>query len=115
MSHLIALIHASPHLDTRSSETKVRFPDEKPRALVRMQKEHWDPLFAWAEKELGVKLKLADGFAPAQQDQESIDKLRQIVEGFDIWQLAGRSRAKLSESPLTIQHSRGQCTLQNRS
>ena len=80
-----------------------------------MQKEHWDPLFAWAEKELGVKLKLADGFAPAQQDQESIDKLRQIVEGFDIWQLAGRSRAKLSESPLTIQHSRGQCTLQNRS
>ncbi|KAK1923240.1 hypothetical protein DB88DRAFT_440663 [Papiliotrema laurentii] len=80
----------------------ILFPDEKPRALVRMQKEHWDPLFAWAEKELGVKLKLADGFAPAQQDQESIDKLRQIVEGFDIWQLAAFERAVYASKSFMI-------------
>lgn len=65
-----------------------RFPDETPKALVRMQKEHWEPLFAWA-RSLGVNLKLADGFAPARQDEESIANLRQIVEKFDIWQLAG--------------------------
>lgn len=56
-----------------------------------MQKEHWDPLFAWAKNDLGVELKVADGFAPAQQDSKAVANLRKIVEEFDIWQLAGKS------------------------
>ena len=55
-----------------------------------MQKEHWEPLFQWAKQDLGVELKQAEGFAPAIQDDASIAKLRAIVEGFDVWQLAGQ-------------------------
>ena len=62
-----------------------------------MQKEHWDPLFSWAKNDLGVELNLADGFAPAKQDQASIEKLRGIVESFDIWQLAGKSPSRAGE------------------
>ena len=68
-----------------------RFKDETPRALVRQQKEHWDPLFEWTEKVLGAKLKVADGFAPAKQDAEAVENLRKIVDTFDAWQLAGES------------------------
>lgn len=56
-----------------------------------MQSEHWDPLFQWAEQDLGISLKKAEGFAPAVQDDASIAKLRAIVEKFDVWQLAGKS------------------------
>ena len=56
---------------------------------MRQQKEHWDPLFEWTEKDLGAKLKVADGFAPAKQDAEAVENLRQIVDTFDAWQLAG--------------------------
>ena len=60
-----------------------------------MQKEHWEPLFQWAQQDLGVTLKRAEGFSPAVQGDEAIAKLRAIVEKFDIWQLAGESSYRI--------------------
>ena len=62
---------------------------------MRQQKEHWDPLFEWTEKDLGAKLKVADGFAPAKQDVEAVENLRKIVDTFDAWQLAGELSSRL--------------------
>jgi len=62
---------------------------------VKQQKQHWDPLFEWAEKDLGAKLKVADGFAPAKQDVAAVENLRKIVQGFDAWQLAGKSTRRV--------------------
>lgn len=65
------------------------FPDGKPAALVRMQKQHWDPLHAWLKESYGVTLKMADGFAPAKQSKETVEKLQAAIEQMNIWELAG--------------------------
>jgi ATP synthase F1 complex assembly factor 2 len=54
-----------------------------------MQKDHWDPLFAWLKEEYGVELQLAEGFSPARQTEETVRKLREVVEKVDDWELAG--------------------------
>ena len=66
-----------------------RFPNDSPRALVRMQKKHWEPLFAWIEDEFDVKLNVANGFAPAKQSEDTMRKLRAQIESMDKWELAG--------------------------
>jgi ATP synthase F1 complex assembly factor 2 len=55
---------------------------------VRLQKEHWDPLFAWLKEEYGITLNVAEGFSPAYQSEETIEKMRAIVQGMDHWELA---------------------------
>lgn len=59
--------------------------------LVRMQKEHWDPLLAWAKEELGVDFVLAEGFAPAKQSTVTKSKMETVLQGMDAWELAGQS------------------------
>ena len=66
-----------------------RFPQDRPDELVRMQKQHWDPLFAWLDKTYGVKLQIQEGLLPAKQSTDVEAKLREVVEGMDIWELAG--------------------------
>ena len=66
-----------------------RFPDDTPAALVRLQKQHWDPLFAWVRDEFGVELAVAEGLTPARQSDETMERLRSAVESMDIWELAG--------------------------
>ena len=69
------------------------FPDDSPDPLVRMQQEHWDPLFQWLKEEYGVTLAVAEGFSPARQSEADIQKLRSVVEGMDHWELACESSA----------------------
>jgi ATP synthase F1 complex assembly factor 2 len=54
-----------------------------------MQKEHWDPLFAWVKEELGVELALAEGLAPARQSEATVNKMKERLQAMDVWELAG--------------------------
>lgn len=65
------------------------FQEDHPRALVRMQHEHWDPLFAWMKQEYGIDLVLADGFAPAKQTTQTKEKMNAVLQQMDQWELAG--------------------------
>ena len=56
-----------------------------------MQKQHWEPLFAWVKDTYSVELAVAEGFTPAKQSQETHDRLKGVVQGMDIWELAGMS------------------------
>lgn len=67
------------------------FQEDEPRSLVQMQKEHWDPLFAWVKEEFGVELALAEGFAPALQSEKTKDLMKGMLEAMDVWELAGES------------------------
>lgn len=62
-----------------------------------MQKDHWDPLFTWLKEEYGVELHLAEGFSPARQTEETVRKLRQVVEKMDDWELAGECRCGIGD------------------
>ena len=59
--------------------------------LVRMQKEHWDPLFTWIKEEFDVTLGLAEGFAPAKQSPDTKSKMEKLLQDMDTWELAGES------------------------
>lgn len=76
-----------------------RFPNDSPKALVRMQAEHWDPLFAWLKNDFGVELKVAEGFLPAKQSEDAVEKLKSEVEKMDHWELAGKS-ASTARGPI---------------
>lgn len=61
---------------------------DEPEDLVRRQREQWDPLHAWAEQALGVRLKLATGVMPVRQDDGDLARLRAAVDAVDDWALA---------------------------
>jgi ATP synthase F1 complex assembly factor 2 len=67
------------------------FQEDEPRTLVKMQKEHWDPLFAWVKEEFGVELAIAEGLAPARQSEATNSKMTEILQEMDVWELAGGS------------------------
>ena len=59
-----------------------------PQGLVQAQSRHWDPIAAWAKRDLGAPLALAEGVMHVQQPQASLDQLRQRLLAFDAWSLA---------------------------
>ncbi|ORY31266.1 hypothetical protein BCR39DRAFT_527206 [Naematelia encephala] len=78
------------------------FPSDRPDALVRLQKEHWDPLHQWLKDEYGVQLVLAEGFAPARQSEETVKVLRGLVEKMDNFELAAFERAAYASKSFVI-------------
>ncbi|WVQ95304.1 hypothetical protein IAU59_002399 [Kwoniella sp. CBS 9459] len=86
------------YLDTDT----ILFPNDAPKPLVRMQHQHWDPLFAWISETYGVTLNLAEGFNPARQSPEVIAKLRSVVEGMDNYELAAFERATYASKSFVI-------------
>jgi chaperone required for assembly of F1-ATPase len=61
---------------------------EGPEGLVAKQTEHWDPVLAWAKRDLDAPLKLSEGIVHVAQPQESLDPLRERIEGLDAFRLA---------------------------
>lgn len=68
----------------------ILYPDDAPAPLVRLQKEHWDPLRAWLKKDFDVELQLAQGFGAVKQTDDNVEKLKKVVEAMDGWELAGK-------------------------
>ncbi|RXK41943.1 ATP synthase mitochondrial F1 complex assembly factor 2 [Tremella mesenterica] len=80
----------------------VLFPQDEPPALVRMQQEHWQPLFDWLRNELGVHVQATEGLIPARQSDETLARLRRIVEEMDTWELAAFERAAYASKSFII-------------
>jgi chaperone required for assembly of F1-ATPase len=61
---------------------------DAPEGLIAKQIEHWDPVLAWAKRDLGAPLNLAQGIVHVVQPQASLDRLRERLKGFDAFNLA---------------------------
>lgn len=61
---------------------------EAPDALVRRQAEAWNPLLAWARRELGCDLGLRAGVMPVDQPPEALAAVREALAGIDALRLA---------------------------
>ncbi|OCF56187.1 ATP synthase mitochondrial F1 complex assembly factor 2 [Kwoniella mangroviensis CBS 10435] len=86
------------YLDTDT----ILFTNDTPTSLVRMQKEHWEPLYSWLKETYGVKLNPAEGFSPPQQSEDARSKLRRVLEGMDGWELAAFERAAYASKSFVI-------------
>ena len=62
---------------------------EGPKGLVALQTKHWDPIVAWAKRDLGVHMLLAEGVMHVAQAPSSLDAIGKRLAGFDSWTLAG--------------------------
>ena len=60
---------------------------EGPKGLVALQTKHWDPIVAWAKRDLGAPMRLAEGVIHIGQSQASLDALKQRLINFDRWSL----------------------------
>jgi chaperone required for assembly of F1-ATPase len=59
-----------------------------PEPLVALQAKHWDPVVAFAKSDLGAPMRLAAGVMHVAQPRASLDKIKQQLAGFDMWNLA---------------------------
>nr|ODN82411.1 ATP synthase mitochondrial F1 complex assembly factor 2 [Cryptococcus depauperatus CBS 7841] len=80
----------------------ILYPHDSPAALVRLQKEHWNPLHAWLKRKYGIELILAEGFNAAKQNEETIEKLKEAVEKLNGWELASFERAVYATKSFVI-------------
>jgi chaperone required for assembly of F1-ATPase len=62
---------------------------EGPKGLVTLQTKHWDPIVAWAKRDLGVPMRLAEGVMHVAQAPSSLDAIGKRLARFDSWSLAG--------------------------
>jgi len=61
---------------------------ESPAGLVKRQSEAWDPVLAWAKKELGADFRLRAGLMPIEQPAEALAAIRTALSGLDALSLA---------------------------
>jgi chaperone required for assembly of F1-ATPase len=61
----------------------------QPPALANRQAEGWDPVLAWARQRLGARLHVAEGVTHLDQPPDALTALREVMEGYDAWTLAG--------------------------
>lgn len=78
------------------------FPGDKPAALVRLQKEHWDPLREWLKSEYDVELGVTSGFDVPQHSEGARNKLRSILSEMPPWELAAFERAVYATKSFAI-------------
>jgi hypothetical protein len=65
------------------------FPSDDPPRLVAQQDRHWAPLHAWVRAEFGEELALASGISAPSQSAALGEKMLDIVNGLDTFELAG--------------------------
>ncbi|MGE0023472.1 MAG: ATP12 family chaperone protein [Hyphomicrobium sp.] len=61
---------------------------EAPEALVRRQAEAWNPVLAWASRELGADFVLRAGLMPIEQPPEAVRAVLSALSGIDAMSLA---------------------------
>jgi chaperone required for assembly of F1-ATPase len=75
---------------THSPDTRwVSFRQEHPEALVRLQKDHWDPLLTWARDTFDIELLTTDSLLLNAQPEATKRKLDKVLQGLDPWKMAG--------------------------
>ncbi|WRT70815.1 uncharacterized protein IL334_007814 [Kwoniella shivajii] len=86
------------YLDTDT----ILYHSDTPPTLVKMQKQHWDPLFSWLLEEYNVTLNPAEGFSSPKQSEEVKSKLKNVLEEMDGWELAAFERAAYASKSFVI-------------
>lgn len=66
---------------------------DSPPGLVERQAQAWDPLLAWSEERLGVRLPAVVGVLAAPTDEASIETLRAHAEALDDFRLTALAQA----------------------
>lgn len=56
---------------------------EAPEGLVAEQNAAWDPVVAWAERRLAIRLVIASGIVHVGQDPAGLQRVRAHLDGFD--------------------------------
>ena len=62
---------------------------EGPKGLAVLQTKHWEPVVAWAKRDLGNPMRLAEGVMHVAQAPASLHAIRERLAEFDSWSLAG--------------------------
>jgi len=76
----------------------ISFYQDDPPPLVRLQREHWDPLLDWVRAEFDIEIITSYSVLFSSQPKASKQKLDQIMTGFDRWQMAGQYYGPLTMS-----------------
>ncbi|KAJ3340056.1 ATP synthase complex assembly protein atp12 [Gonapodya sp. JEL0774] len=66
-----------------------------PDPLIRLQQRHWDPLIKWLQDEYRITLHSTDGILSVHQEEQAVQKLRDILTELDPFELAAFERATL--------------------
>jgi len=61
---------------------------EAPRELVERQNTTWNPWLDWAQKELGLQLRVAAGIVHVEQDQSAVATMRKAMDALDSFSIA---------------------------
>jgi chaperone required for assembly of F1-ATPase len=61
---------------------------ERPEDLVRLQREHWDPLLAWVRERYDADLTATAGIMHVVQPGDALAKLREVITALDPFALA---------------------------
>ncbi|MFA5949375.1 MAG: ATP12 family protein [Hyphomicrobium sp.] len=59
-----------------------------PEGLVQRQHAYWDPVLAWAEREIGVRLVVRQGVMPVAQESAATAAVGIAIQGLDAFRLA---------------------------
>ena len=60
-----------------------------PEALVARQAEHWEPVLDWAHRTFDARLTVVQGVMPVAQPEQALQRLAQVLHGFDDFALTG--------------------------
>jgi chaperone required for assembly of F1-ATPase len=61
---------------------------EGPQGLIAAQAKHWDPVLAWAERELNAPLRQVAGVVHVEQPEASVDAIARRLAAFGAFDLA---------------------------
>lgn len=78
------------------------YQESEPKQLVRLQKEHWDPILTWARKRFDIELTPHTSLMGSSQAPDTIAKLRAHISAYDAWELAGFERAVMGTKSFLI-------------
>ncbi|PCH38452.1 ATP12-domain-containing protein [Wolfiporia cocos MD-104 SS10] len=78
------------------------FHSNEPEVLVTLQAEHWKPLLEWVQSTYNVETSTTDSFLLAPHPEETLKKLDEVMNGFDLWQMAAMERATYTSKSFLI-------------
>lgn len=80
----------------------VCFHQDRPAALVKLQKERWLPLIEWARRYLQIPIDIAHGTLLHKQPDEAKAKLARLLAGLPPLDLAALERAVMTSKSMII-------------
>jgi chaperone required for assembly of F1-ATPase len=85
---------------------------DEPEPLVQRQRQHWDPILAWAREALGARFEVATGLMPVAQPEQARAAVAAALDGLDAFRLAAlHVMTTLTGSALlALAHARGALT-----